>query len=189
MPTKEEVGRRLRVARFRHNMTLKDVAVKSGMSATHISEIERGKTSPTIGCLQKIAGALNERPSHFVEHVTSSLVQLTRRSDRPKEFRCGAAGKVVCAETVAGGVPWGNLHVAHGVGAVGEVLARPPGSGEVVFMCVAGMMRVTVGGESNVLREGDTVQFALEGGYELATVGEEPAEFLAIAAYPGRAAW
>ncbi len=33
------------------------------------------------------------------------------------------------------------------------------------------------------------MQFALEGGYELATVGEEPAELLAIAAYPGRAAW
>lgn len=189
MPTKEEVGRRVRLARFRHSMTLKDVAVKSGMSATHISEIERGKTSPTIGCLQKIAAALNERPAHFVEHVSTSLVQLMRRSDRPTEYRCGAEGKVVAAETVTGGVPWGNLHVAHGVGAVGEVIRRPPGSGEVVIMCLSGMLRVTVGDQSTVLREGDTMQFPLEGGYELATAGEEPTELLAIAAYPRRSAW
>jgi transcriptional regulator with XRE-family HTH domain len=189
MPTKEEVGRRVRLARFRHNMTLKDVAVKSGMSATHISEIERGKTSPTIGCLQKIAGALDERPAHFVEDVNASVAQFTRRSDRAKEFRCDIGGKVFVAETVTGGVPWGTLHVAHGSGRVGEVLTRPPGSGELVILCVAGMFRVTVGDQSAVLREGDTIQFPLEGGYELATIGEEPAELLAIAAYQGRSAW
>jgi transcriptional regulator with XRE-family HTH domain len=189
MPTKEEVGRRVRTARFRHNMTLKDVAVKSGMSATHISEIERGKTSPTIGCLQRISAALDERPAYFVEDASTSVVQLTRRSERSKEYRCGAEGKVVAAETVTGGVPWGNLHVAHGFGAPGEVLRRPPGMGELVIMCVSGMFRVTVGDYSAVLREGDTMQFPIEGGYELATVGEEPAELLAIAAYPGRAVW
>ncbi|MCK4915882.1 MAG: helix-turn-helix transcriptional regulator, partial [Candidatus Eisenbacteria sp.] len=46
MPTKEEVGQRVRLARFRRDLTLKEVAIRSGMSATHISEIERGKTSP-----------------------------------------------------------------------------------------------------------------------------------------------
>lgn len=189
MPTKEEVGRRVRLARFRHNMTLKDVAVKSGMSATHISEIERGKTSPTIGCLQKIAGALNEKPAYFVEEVNPSLVRFMRRSERPKEYRCDLSGRVFAAETVMGGAPWGTLHVAHGVGRPGDVLRRPPGTGELVVMCLSGMVRVTVGGESAVLREGDTIQFALEGGYEMETVGEEAVEFFAIAAYPGRAAW
>jgi len=189
MPTKEEVGRRVRLARFRRDMTLKDVAVKSGMSATHISEIERGKTSPTIGCLRRIAAALDERPAYFVEEASTSAVQFTRRPDRPKEYRCDQDGTVVAAETVTGGVPWGNLHVAHGVGAPGNVLNRPAGKGEVVIMCVSGMLRVTAAGQAVVLREGDTVQFPLEDGYELATVGEEPAELLAIAAYPGRSAW
>jgi transcriptional regulator with XRE-family HTH domain len=189
MPTKEEVGRRVRMARFRHNMTLKDVAVKSGMSATHISEIERGKTSPTIGCLQKISAALGERPAYFVEEAGTTLVQLTRRSERPKEYRCDTGGRVFAGETVTGGAPWGKLHVAHGLAAPGEVLTRPPGMGEVVVLCVVGMLRVTVGDRSDVLREGDTIQFPIEGGYEFATVGDEPVELLVIAAYPGRAAW
>jgi len=189
MPTKEEVGRRVRLARFRRNMTLKDVAVKSGMSATHISEIERGKTSPTVGCLQKIAGALEERPAYFVEEVTSSVVQFTRRSDRPAEYRCDTAGRVFAGETVTGGVPWGNLHIAHGVAGAGGVLTRPPGTGEVVVLCVSGMLRVTACEQTAVLREGDTIQFPIEGGYEMAVVGEDQAELLVIAAYPGRSAW
>ena len=41
MPSKKELGRRLRLARFRRGFTLKDVARRCGMSATHISEVER----------------------------------------------------------------------------------------------------------------------------------------------------
>jgi len=189
MPTKLEVGQRVRLARFRHDMTLKDVAVKSGMSATHISEIERGKTSPTIGCLQRIAGALGEPPAYFVEDVDESLAQLTRKEDRPREYRCGTDGHVVVGETVTGGAPWGTLHIAHGFGNPGEVLRRPPGPGEVVLMCVSGMMRVAACGEAVVLREGDTVQVSIDEGYELAVVGDEAAEIMVMAAYPGRMSW
>ena len=82
MPTKEELGRRLRIARFERNMTLKEVAQRCGMSATHISEVERGKTSPTIGALQRIAAALGEKPSHFVREEEFSRVVLTRKDDR-----------------------------------------------------------------------------------------------------------
>jgi len=51
------------------------------------------------------------------------------------------------------------------------------------------MIRITVGTESHVLREGDTVQFPLESGYTLETLGEEESEALGIGAYPARSAW
>lgn len=189
MPSKQEVGRRLRLARFRRNMTLKDVAVGSGMSATHISEIERGSTSPTIGCLQKIAAALGERPAYFVEDAEPELVKLTRRDERPQEYRCGVDGHVVMAQTVAGRAPWGTMHIAQGTAAVGEVIRRPPGTGEVVVLCISGMVRVVVEDETAVLREGDTMQFKLDGGYQLEPLGDDPAEAMVIAAYPGRSSW
>jgi type IV pilus assembly protein PilB len=48
-------------------MTLKNVETLSGLSSTHISEIERGMTSPTIGALIRIAHALKKDPSYFIE--------------------------------------------------------------------------------------------------------------------------
>jgi len=189
MPTKEEVGRRVRMARFRRNMTLKEVAQRSGMSATHISEIERGKTSPTIGALQRIAAALYERSAHFVEERDTPLAILTKRQERAGVFFCDVEGQVHETERVNNDPPWATLRLFRSTSSPGERAERPPQAGEVVLLTVRGMIRITVGNESHVLREGDTVQFPLESGYTLETLGEEESEALGIGAYPARSAW
>jgi DNA-binding XRE family transcriptional regulator len=67
MLAKQNLARRLREARQRQRMTLKDVERLSGFSSTHISEIERGRTSPTVKALLRIAQALAKDPCYFVE--------------------------------------------------------------------------------------------------------------------------
>ena len=63
----EELGRRIRKLRLERRMTLKQVEQASDLSATHLSEIERGRTSPTIGALVRIARALQKDASYFIE--------------------------------------------------------------------------------------------------------------------------
>lgn len=189
MPTKEEVGRRVRLARFRRDLTLKDVAARSGMSATHISEIERGKTSPTIGALEKIASALEERPAHFVEEQVRSLAVLTGRRDRMKTFSCDADDRVIEAELLTKNVPWGMTSILRHVSEPGDQCHRAPALGEIVALCQRGMVRFTVGGDSIVLREGDTVQFPLDEGYFAENIGDERSECLTIAAFVTRKGW
>jgi len=53
MISKAEIGRRIKKVREEKHLTLKNVEAKAGISATHISEIERGKTSPTVGALMR----------------------------------------------------------------------------------------------------------------------------------------
>jgi transcriptional regulator with XRE-family HTH domain len=67
MLAKQVLAKRLRETRQRQHMTLKDVERLSGFSSTHISEIERGRTSPTVKALMRIAGALSKDPCYFVE--------------------------------------------------------------------------------------------------------------------------
>ena len=189
MPTKEEVGQRVRLARFRRDMTLKEVANRSGMSATHISEIERGKTSPTIGALQRIAAALEERPAHFVEEQSMSLAVVVRRKDRTSEYRCDAAKRTTSIERLTADVPWGTLTVARKVSEPGDIFERPAALGEAVLHCVRGMVRYTVRGESYVLRDGDTIQFTLEDGHTSETIGDDKCEVIGFVAYPGRKGW
>jgi hypothetical protein len=45
-------------------------------------------------------------------------------------------------------------------------------------------VRVTVGDESHVLREGDTIQLRLDEGYVAENIGEEESESFAILAAP-----
>ena len=64
-----ELGRRVRALRLQRGMTLKQVESLCGLSATHLSEVERGRTSPTLGALTRLAGALGRElglPDAFV---------------------------------------------------------------------------------------------------------------------------
>ena len=190
MPTKEEVGRRIRMVRFRKNMTLKEVAQRSGMSATHISEIERGKTSPTIGALQRVAVALEERPAHFVEERNAALAVLTRKEDRAKVFICDLGGKVINLEQMNAEPPWATLRVFRATGKPGDRSERSSEPGELVLLTLRGTVKVTVAGnQAYVLREGDTIQFHLVAGYAVETLGDEPSEVIGIGAAPARQNW
>lgn len=189
MPSKQEVGRRVRLARFRRDLTLKEVAARSGMSATHISEIERGKTSPTIGALERIAGALEERPAHFVEEQVRSLAVLTSRKDRSKAFSCDADDRVIEAELLTKNVPWGMSTIMRHVSEPGDSCHRGGALGEVVALCQRGMVRITIGQDAIVLREGDAVQFPMDQGYLAENIGDERSECLLIAAFVTRKGW
>jgi transcriptional regulator with XRE-family HTH domain len=189
MPTKQEVGQRIRLARFRRDMTLKEVATRSGMSATHISEIERGKTSPTIGALQRIAKALEERPAHFVEEQTRNQAVVVRRKDRFTDYKCDSENRVKNVERLTADVPWGTLLVSRKVTEPGDRLDRPPALGELVVYCARGMLRFTVRDESHVLRDGDTIQLSLRDGCTIETIGDEKAEMYGFTSCIGRRGW
>lgn len=184
MPTKEELGRRLRTARFERNLTLKEVANRCGMSATHISEVERGKTSPTIGALQRIAQALGEKPSYFVRAEAPPMVRLTKRDTRCSFYVTDSAGRPMATKVVSPGIPGGYLQLFTKRAPVGEKSAGRTLMAEAVFVCLCGMTKIEVDGESHVLREGDSLQTRLDDGYTAENIGEEENEVLLVYASP-----
>lgn len=184
MPTKEELGKRLRVARFERNLTLKQVATRCGMSATHISEVERGKTSPTIGALQRIAGALGEKPSYFVREDVLEPVTFTPVSKRCEYFHATADGVPVSVEIVSKGIPGGCMQVLHRSGSPRDKGESPRRVGEMVVLCARGSIKITIGNESWTLREGDTIQMRTNDGFTAEVVGEEEAEAFWVLAAP-----
>lgn len=52
----------LKEVRIRHNMTIQELALKSGVSKAHISYIENGMRMPTLIVLCKLAKALGVEP-------------------------------------------------------------------------------------------------------------------------------
>lgn len=97
-----ELGDRVRRLRTARGVTLKQVEAAVGVSATHVSEIERGKTSPTIGALAKIASALKVDMAFLLEAPPADRVHVSRPDDR-------------CALTMGGGalelVPLSNPEI------------------------------------------------------------------------------
>ncbi|MER9281157.1 cupin domain-containing protein [Mesorhizobium sp. M0522] len=59
------LGRRMKEIRKARAKSLKQVSEASGLSVSHLSQSERGVTTPSIGALHRIAGALGARVSWF----------------------------------------------------------------------------------------------------------------------------
>src|SRR5580765_243171 len=79
-----ELGRRIKMLRVSRGLTLKDLEERGGISATHVSEIERGKASPTVGALGRIARALGLRPATLVEAQLQPEFSVMRAADRER---------------------------------------------------------------------------------------------------------
>jgi len=160
MISKETLGKRLREARQRQKLTLKEVEDLSGLSSTHISEIERGMTSPTIGALIRIAQAMRKDPSYFLEDRELDEICVTTAEDRPSDgpipdshpdginlthLTRGILGGRLCVDELllepGGGVdlPW--LSRAH----------------EVCICCLEGQVQVSFGPQAMLLTAGDSL--------------------------------
>ena len=65
----QEVGRRLRERRSAEALTLKQLANRTGLSVSLISQIELGKSAASMSTLHKLATALQVRMTYFFETI------------------------------------------------------------------------------------------------------------------------
>lgn len=61
----EQLGERIKQLRLDKNLTLKDVAKRTGLSISFLSQLEHNKTSATLESFKKVSDALGVNPSYF----------------------------------------------------------------------------------------------------------------------------
>lgn len=62
-----EIGRRIRAKRHEADLTLKQLANRTGLSVSLISQIELGKSAASMSTMHKLAAALGVRMAYFFE--------------------------------------------------------------------------------------------------------------------------
>ena len=152
------IGPKIRQLRRQKNLSLQQLAERSGLSAAAIHKIEHNGMVPTITTLMKLAAALNRSVAYFVDEEPSEAAILVRSDERKKVFtskeRLDLAG-------ITG--PYGQFFMAGAVATVepeadsGPKPMEHPGE-ELVFM-LEGSLRFTVEGEEYALRRGDALHF------------------------------
>ena len=176
----EELGRRIRSLRTERHLTLKQVEEACGLSATHLSEIERGRTSPTIGALMRIARALGRPASYFIEaEELPDVAHLAR--ERLAGFVTASGA---CVEPLTPGVPGGRLFayrlsLGGSPGGSFTLPAQEP-PGEALYFVCQGRVETVFGETSLTLGAGDAAQGRLSCDHALRALGEDPAEVIAL---------
>jgi len=91
LPAEAQVGARVREIRTRQGLTLKKLAELSKLNINTLSLVEKGKTSPSVGTLQRLARALDVPINTFFESdVTTKQIILTPHDHRPETTCCHA---------------------------------------------------------------------------------------------------
>ncbi len=75
-------GNKVRKLRKFNRMTIEELSVKSGFTASYISQVERNLIEPSLTALKKICEVLNVSPYYFLDDSNSVVV--TRKEDRQK---------------------------------------------------------------------------------------------------------
>jgi transcriptional regulator with XRE-family HTH domain len=152
------VGVRLRELREGQNISMRGLAVKSGLSANALSMIERGKTSPSVSTLYKLSEAMGvDITAFFGEPVERQPIVFMKAEERPRfSFQRGV---------------WEDLGGAHFTGRIEPfilTLENGGGSGpnamlhsghEFVF-CLRGTLEYQVENQVFLLEPGDSLIFA-----------------------------
>lgn len=160
------IARRVKELRATHEISLTGLSVKSGVSRSMISLIERGETSPTAAVLEKLAAGLDTSLAGLFDTPAPPAEvpsPVSRRADQV-EWRDPASGYRRRNITPPGiGAPFQIVEVRFPAGQTVSFdnNGREERLHQQVWM-LSGSMEVTCGNEHQLLEEGDCFAMSLD---------------------------
>src|SRR6476469_3432597 len=88
-PTIARIGPRIKALREGLDLSLRDLAGRSGVSAPMLSQVERGETSPTLQVAARIAAGLELSLSQLLRLDEGGAVSIVRAEERRGGGRTG----------------------------------------------------------------------------------------------------
>jgi transcriptional regulator with XRE-family HTH domain len=171
------LGGGIRAERLRQNLTLAQLAERAGLSASAVSQIERGVTDPSIGSLRRIASALQVPFFQFLLE-RDSPDPVVRKSDRRTiTFPNRALQYQLLTPTLRGPFEVLSMDVAPGAASGEEALGH---DSEECMLIRAGQVDVEVAGQSYALSSGDSIYIQRNAPHRVVNHGAQTAEVLMV---------
>ena len=180
-PLVQSLGPRVRALRESMDLSLRDLAERSGVSAPMLSQVERGETSPTLQVAARIAAGLDLRLSQLLRLDESGAVNIVREPDRRSNHHGGHSYEILTPPLPGQRAEVAIHHLAPGArtGSPGDPPMHEPGSRETVLI-TGGSVDFVWDGERHALHAGDTVTFDADVDHHFENPGKEEAVLLGV---------
>lgn len=164
----EGIGERIKALRQKRQFTLAKLAEKSDLSASHLSQIERNKTSPSLMTLNSIAEALevnlrdlfeSEQDQMYVTH-TSPVLQ-------------DSSSSLSMLPLTRSGSGWDLQVYRLSLSPEAALLNFEPYSGEILVFVLQGTLQITIDGEQFELQTGDSLHSDARQSHCLGCAGDQ----------------
>lgn len=169
-------------ARKDAGLSLDELARRSGVSKSILSQIERDSTNPTIATVWRICAALERTPESLFrtgDEQRSGISLLSANATpeiQSEDGRCRL--RILGAIETVERLQWYEFLAEPG----GELVSSPHGAGSVEHLTVVeGTLAVTANGETRSAGPGETLRYATEsGGHVVRNAGDGPARALMV---------
>ena len=186
----DEIGKRLRARREERGLSLRKLAGRLSISPSALSQIETGRSRPSVSTLYAIVTELGVSFDELFPATgpdprgEPSGITLRSLRNHPEEVvQRGAARKII---EMASGVTWERLNPTGdrdidfleatydvgGASSPGDTFMRH--SGREYGLVLSGRLKVTIGFDEYDLEPGDSICFDSETPHRLATIGDIP---------------
>jgi transcriptional regulator with XRE-family HTH domain len=177
------LGKRLRSARMAHGYSVRRLAREARVSASLISEAERGLTEPSVGVLKRLATALDvtmpyffSRPGMYGEAVIRADQRAKLPSLKGVTYELLGPDGAELMEPI-----YGRLEPGAGLK---ESTMMTHGNGEEWGIVLSGRLKVWVGSEVYVLGPGDALYFASSVPHRVANLSDGVTEYFWVNSPP-----
>lgn len=195
----------IRKQRQTKNMTLKEMAERTGLSISFLSEIERGVAKPSMTSLRKIARALEISLLSFIDStddIPDDQMHIQRLQETDKIEKFVSSAKVVRAgQRKKLGYPdrpgyyelltpdlnrllevlYVKIEAGFETGT--EPLLDPPG--EKFILVIKGPYQMTIGEDTYVLNDGDSIYYPADAPVYFKNIADHPVELVLVVTPPG----
>lgn len=179
------VGPRVRALREAMGLSLRELALRCGVSAPMLSQVERGETSPTLQVAVRIAHGLELRLSQLLRLDEDGAVTVVRARERRPG---GSARRGHRYELLSAPLPGQRTELSRHTLAAGAATGGPgdppmhePGSRETALV-EAGAVVLVCDGQHHTLAVGDCVTFDADLPHHFENPGPGEARLLAVLA-------
>lgn len=179
----DAVGARVRSLREGAGLSLRDLAERSGVSATMLSQVERGQTSPTLAVAGRIASGLELSLSQLLRLDEAPHVVVSRGEDHRRQVRGGHRIEELTPPLpgLRVDVSAHELDPGNATGGEGDRPMHEPGSRETAVV-LEGELVLAVDDEEHMLRAGDSVTFDADLPHHFENQSEAATRFIAVIA-------
>jgi transcriptional regulator with XRE-family HTH domain len=179
----ETLGLRIRALREAMNLSLRDLAERSGVSAPMLSQVERGETSPTLQVAKRIAHGLELRLSQLLRLDEDGAVTIVRESERRQGPKAAGGHRY---QILTPPLPGQRAELSRHTlapravtGGPGDPPMHEPGSRETALV-ESGAVVLHCDGARHALAAGDCVTFDADLPHHFENPQDEPAVLLAV---------
>jgi transcriptional regulator with XRE-family HTH domain len=184
------IGARLKELRTEHRYSIRGLALKAGVSASLVSDIEKNKVEPSISTLKRLATAMGTTITYFFSEQTQMNGRVVRAHERVVLDGEKQPGADVRSGMEAGGVRFElaspteseTIEAIYGRYDVGASIGDEPYTheGEEWGMVLSGRLKVIVGDEVYFLDPGDSIWFHSTIPHRMENVASVPTEYIWI---------